>query len=361
MNPPAKHGRIQFQHVHAEYLDGPFPGLAQERARSSPEKLYIAMRLVQREPLLLASLPPRWRCNKCVVAEAVWKSPQSLRYACKKLQESRGLQALARHHKKNGFSKAVQRIMKDPFHLQHLKPRWQNNKAVVALAIIRQGRALEFASDRLKRDRALTLLALSGGLPFLSLPGIFANDRLLALIAVRNNGALIQSLSEQLRADPEIVAIASLTFNAMPFTTPMLQTNKSFLLSVAARCEPGLIGPLVDPFVHDADFVAELLKITAPKLILLLKVSNLSGKTVLTSIKADSSTLRRDAEREGLGLDRLFEATPVSGSFLFEGELFHFSDWVLWVFTFISPLTYSKPCQKLRIDTVHDVQVILHD
>ena len=146
----------------------------------------------------------------------------------------------------------------------------------------------------------MILLAVRHGLPFAELPEPLRGHRGLALIAARAHGAAVALLPQHLRADPDIVAVASQTFHAISFASSTLQSNKAFILHLAETCEAHLVGLLADPFVHDTDFLNDLLMFTIPRRISVFKVSNLAGKTIITSYASNMFITFDNATRECL-------------------------------------------------------------
>ena len=72
-------------------------------------------------------------------------------------------------------------------------------------------------------------------------------------------------------------------------------------------------------------FLQELLQITSRDRIALLRVTNLAGKSVMTSIGLYGVNVNNyDGMVTYLGLDRLFDEIPDRGSFVLEEEVYKF-------------------------------------
>ena len=194
--------------------------------------------------------------------------------------------------------------------LSDLPHRWRDNKSIAVIAIAQRGVAIGSASQRLKENRALALLAAGHddtGLVLGTMADHFRADKQIALAAVRGTGLAMVGIDEPLLHDKDIIAAASATFEIAQHLTPALRNDKDFILRIAKVCNPVVLGPALDAFVHDEAFLQELLQITSRDRIALLRVTNLAGKSVMTSIGLYGVNVNNyDGMVTYLGLDRLF-------------------------------------------------------
>ena len=227
----------------------------------------------------------------------------------------------------------------------------------MAAAILRNGCAIRFASERLRCDHVMVMLAIAHDPSHFILSCVSETlwaDRHL-LVAVRGHGSAIHALHSSLLRDAEIVATACITYDAMSTCAPTFKTNKDFVLEVVDKCSSLLIGPHVQAFAHDTDFLNKVLEITAANDIVLCRVKNLNGKTVMTSFQINfCCELRPDSLILCLGLDRLFEEAPTSGSFIIQDEVYT-DEWREWSRRLIISHT-----RILDITKVVEVDIILH-
>ena len=130
-------------------------------------------------------------------------------------------------------------------------------------------------------------------------------------------------IDEPLLHDKDIIAAASATFDIVEYLTPALRNDKDFILRIARVCNP--------------------------------RVTNLAGKSVMTSFGLYGVNVNYDGMVTYLGLDRLFDEVPDRGSFVLEGEVYKFDRSQHWVFGASFFVTMSLDVKK-----VHDVQVVAH-
>jgi hypothetical protein len=97
-------------------------------------------------------------------------------------------------------------IQQDGRALEYASARLRNDKAVVLAAIIKNGAALIFASDRLKDDEAVVLAAVSHYGPALQdASDRLKNDKDVVLAAVKQDGRSLAYASDRLKDDNDIV------------------------------------------------------------------------------------------------------------------------------------------------------------
>ena len=350
-------GVLDFNNYWLYYLDGPRRDWVPNGERGPAEQFCIAIEVVISEPLNLAFLPHRWRDDKTIVTMAVSRSGDALHFASQRLRRNKDLLALL-DGDPTEFVDAIDEVESDPLLLSDLPHRWRDNKSIAVIAIAQRGVAIGSASQRLKENRALALLAAGHddtGLVLGTMADHFRADKQIALAAVRGSGIAMVGIHEPLLHDKDIIAAASATFDIAQYLTPALRNDKDFILRIAKVCNPVVLGPALDAFVHDETFLQELLQITSRDRIALLRVTNLAGKSVMTSFGLCGVNVNYDGMVTYLGLDRLFDEIPDRGSFVLEGEVYKFDRSLHWMFGAAFSVTMSLDVKK-----VHDVQVVAH-
>ena len=352
---------MDFSQHWMECLDGPFAHWQAEsdkKRRNKTEEFCIAMEVVLADPMALRLLPPYWRDYKPVVATAVSGCEDALHFASQRLFNDASLIALCQGDHHDEFCDVLRAVEEEPLELEFLAPAWQNNRTIVAAAVCRKPFAFCFASTRLRSDRALAALSIAHShnlIGLLALPEHLRKDKELALMVLRIDGMAIALLDSELLPDPEIIATACVKFAAMPYAQHSLQTNEDFVLAIAQKCDPWLIGLHVQCFIHKVDFLVQLINITSERNIAVCRVTSLGGDAVITTFPVNPSICFEEAMPRCLGLDRLFEVVPTTGSFIFNGVARRFTEWLTWSFH-----TVVSPARELDINVVNEMQIVVH-
>ena len=349
---------IDLRHVWVPFLDEPKTKWAKGKERSGAEEFCAALDMVKNDPRNLALLPRKWRDSKSIVTAAVWNCSYTIWFASSRLRKDKSLISLSQG-RMDEFGSALRKVNKNPENLQRLAFKWRDNKTIVAAAISLEGDAWHFASERLRCDRALVLLALARdniGLVYLGLPQELYECRDVALVALRRHGVLLAGTPSFMHDNPRIIATAGRTFEAMRFAPSNIQADKDIVLEMVKDCYTHLIGPHIQSFVHDDDFLEEILKWTEQKNIVLCRVTSIAGHVVVTSFPLNGSVIHPNSIVNCLGLHRLFHDIPTSGSFIFENEVFHFNEWITWILRAVFSTTIN-----LDVHKINEIQIVLHE
>ena len=231
---------MDFSQYWMECLDGPFAyrqAGSDKKRRNKSEEFCIAMEVVLPDRMALRLLPPRWgRDHKPVVATAVLGCEDALRFASQRLFHDASLIALCQGDHHDEFCDVLRAVEEEHLELGFLAPAWQNNRKPFAFC---------FASTRLRNDRALAALSIAHShnlRGLLALPEGLRKDKKLALMVLRVDGMAVALLGSELLPDPDIIATACVKFAAMPYAHHSLQTKEDFVLAIAHKRDPWLIG-----------------------------------------------------------------------------------------------------------------------
>jgi hypothetical protein len=149
---------------------------------------------------------------------------------------------------------AIARVTIDGNDLQNLLLEMRDDREVVMAAVMQNGPALFFASDRLKDDRELVMAAVTenGNALF------FASDRLkddreIVMFAVRQNGYMLRHASDRLKDDREIIMFAvRQNGNLLRLASDRLKNDKQVVL-VAVRDIPNALRYASEELQNDVD------------------------------------------------------------------------------------------------------------
>ena len=110
------------------------------------------------------------------------------------------------------------------------------HKHAVLAAVKRRGWALESASDRMKDDPDVVLAAVKKNGLALEWAASLQNDTEVVLAAVKQRGWALQFASDRLKNDKEVVlAAAEETGYALRFASPLLQDDKEVVLAAVKQ------------------------------------------------------------------------------------------------------------------------------
>ena len=100
-----------------------------------------------------------------------------------------------------------------------------DNKEVVLTAVKKDGKALEYASDKLKDDKEVVLTAVTqGGWALQFASKNLKNDKEVVLTAVKDNAFALTDASERLKDDKEVVLTAVKNYGlSLQYASPGIQ------------------------------------------------------------------------------------------------------------------------------------------
>jgi hypothetical protein len=109
-------------------------------------------------------------------------------------------------------------VAKDPRALQHASEELRNNRGLVMAAIAVDSGVLQYASDDLRNDMEVMVFAVASN-PYDAATGKtlelaspeLRNNREFAMVAVATEPRALQYVSDELRNDPALIALAKLT------------------------------------------------------------------------------------------------------------------------------------------------------
>ena len=204
----------------------------------------IVMTAVSRHSEALCFASDRLRCDRDVVMAAVDQSGWALEYASDELRNDEEV-VLTAIQGWDGVS------CNYSFAIKHASEELKSNKEFMIKAIeLTEGEAFAKASDALKNDKEIVLIAVKNcSPPHQCDPTIvlaYASDQMRAdkdivLAAVRRNGWSLNYASEELKADKDVVLVATINNPwSLTYASPALRADKEFMMYVvkAAGADP---------------------------------------------------------------------------------------------------------------------------
>ena len=196
----------------------------------------IVMAAVSRRGEALRFASDRLRCDRDVVMAAVDQSGWALEYASDELRNDEEVVLTAIQGGDdtcNGYS----------FAMEYASEELKSNKEFMIKAIeLTEGEAFAKASDTLKNDKEIVLIAVKNcSPPHQCDPTIvlaYASDQMKAdkdvvLAAVRRNGWSLNYASEELKADRDVVLVATINNPwSLTYASPTLRADKEFMMYV---------------------------------------------------------------------------------------------------------------------------------
>jgi hypothetical protein len=160
---------------------------------------------------------------KHCIIDRVMRNGTALQYASEDLKSNKDIVLIA--VQSNGLA------------LSFASENLQNDKQVVLPAVQRYGLALEYASDDLKSDKEVVLAAVQGygqALEFASFD--LKNDKDVVLAAVKQKGRSLSYASDALRNEPEVVlAAVREAGQALYYASDYMKCNKEVLLAAVKQ------------------------------------------------------------------------------------------------------------------------------
>ena len=150
-------------------------------------------------------------------------------------------------------------VSRDGMKLQHLKDTWRDDEDVVRVAISQEPLAVVYASERLCKDKKLTIHALKelgncAALGLSLLDDTHKSDKEVVLAAVRRDGLALKAASEALRDDRDVVAAAIAQSGwAYAYASERLRADKS--LAVEAMRGNGCALGMASECLRDDELV----------------------------------------------------------------------------------------------------------
>jgi hypothetical protein len=132
---------------------------------------------------------------------------------------------------------AIARVTIDGNDLQNLLLEMRDDREVVMAAVMENGPALFFASDRLKDDREIVMFAVrQNGYMLRHASDRLKDDREIIMFAVRQNGNLLRLASDRLKNDKQVVLVAVRDIpNALRYASEELQNDVDVAQAAARR------------------------------------------------------------------------------------------------------------------------------
>ena len=203
----------------------------------------IVMTAVSRHGEALCFASDRLRCDRDVVMAAVDQSGWALEYTSDELRNDEEV-VLTAIQGWDGFCNYS-------FAMKHASEELKSNKEFMIKAIeLTEGEAFAEASDALKNDKEIVLIAVKNcSPPHQCAPTIvlaYASDQMRAdkdvvLAAVRRNGWSLNYASKELKADRDVVLVATINNPwSLTYASPALRADKEFMMYVvkAAGADP---------------------------------------------------------------------------------------------------------------------------
>jgi hypothetical protein len=126
-------------------------------------------------------------------------------------------------------------------------------------AVQNQGKALQFASPELRRDKELVMVAVQHGFALKYAAPILCADKEVVMAAVKHLSIELQYALVELRRDKEVVMAAVQQGEALQFASPEMQADKEVVLA-AIRKTPHSILSASAELQRDGDVIRELMQ-----------------------------------------------------------------------------------------------------
>ncbi|GAA0409115.1 hypothetical protein GCM10009133_17070 [Cocleimonas flava] len=223
----------------------------------------------------------------------------------------------------NDFDYVKTQVMKDGLNIQFASDRLKQNKDIVLLAVKQNGRALQYAGDTLKNDTEIALAAIKNTVHSIEFAGKdIKKKKEIALITIKDYPPAIRYFDPSIQNDEDVLKIIldevkrEIT-NLSYIQGTSVEKNKSFMLS-AIKLQPRIFYSLSNEFQKDEDIVlvavkhnGRLLKTLDPKL-------KNHKKIVLTAISNDANAIRYASKALQKDHDVLLLAAKNKTSFIDE-------------------------------------------
>ena len=246
-------------------------------------------------------------------------------------------------------------VKRNPIMFEPLACLWKDHHKIVRAAVENDGRLIKWASERLRSDESLVKLAGLNdptGEFYRHITPEAQRNKKVALLAVKNNGALVKEMEVSLRRDRDIIFSACINYPALPLADETLVTDQNFSFNVVQHCMAVHIGPNLHHYVFDDAFLSKVVQKTAEENIFLCRITLLSGKSVLTSFCVPAMQ-HINWRRHCLGLDRLFPAHPEKIYTVCRNEYAEEADWEAWS----SSLTRTAQL-GLALHEINDIHLV---
>ncbi|GBR75752.1 hypothetical protein NO2_0395 [Candidatus Termititenax persephonae] len=239
---------------------------------------------------LVSSLSPELLDDKEVVLAAVNRNGIVLRYASETLRGDREVVLAAVN--KNGYA------------LEYASETLRGDREIVLAAVNRNGTVLQYASETLRGDKELALLAIEKVSEYDSISNLVRSlspellddrDVMLAAMNINKNGSLLKYASETLRGDKELALLAIekaivCVDDLVSSLSPELRNNREVILAAVSKDGYAL------------KYASETLR--GDKELALLAIEKSATTPLLTLIKSLGQELRNDREIMKLAISK---------------------------------------------------------
>jgi hypothetical protein len=230
------------------------------------DKEFILKAIKQSTGKILQYSGEKMKQDKEVVIEAVKSHSCSLKFASEELKNDIDV-VMALLSTKKDFD------LDDPF--KFVGKKFKGDREIALKAVKRNGKSIQSVSEDLMKDREIILNALKNEyivFKFLiQIDSDYMNDKEIVLAAVQSNRRMLQYASEEMKNDMDV----GLKVGSLEYIGNKLKNNKEFLFKAA---EMKYFDELEHEFMSERDFV--------------LKIVQLNGKL----LKSASKALRDDKE-----------------------------------------------------------------
>lgn len=190
---------------------------------------------------------PKLNDNKAFVISLIKEDPRNFKFASEKL--------------KNDLSVALVALELDGLLLEHVGPELKQNKKLTAIAVKNNGLALEFADPKYQDDPEIVAVAMYQNIYSKSFVGpnmklhFYSQKKKQTIIALRNDGTLLRFADAELRNDFDVVWEAVHQNGlALEFASYRLKADK-FIVSEAVKQYSGAIVFASSYLQNDLDII----------------------------------------------------------------------------------------------------------
>ena len=246
-------------------------------------------------------------------------------------------------------------VKRNPIMIETLAHLWKDHRKILKTAVKSDGRLIKWASERLRGDKNLVKLAGLNdptGEFYHHVSPEAQRCKAVALLAVKNNGALVKDMDASLRRDADIIFSACINHPALPLADETLAKDENFSINVVEHCVAVHIGPNLQYHVFNDAFLNKVIQKTAKENIFLCRITLLSGKSILTSFYAPGMQ-HINWKCHCLGLDRLFPKEPDKIYTVCRNQYAEDADWEAWT----SSMTRT-PQLGLTLSEINEISLV---
>lgn len=242
-----------------------------EKLKNDKEVVLFA---VQTNGIALKYASDELKDNEEIVNSACFNNCQAFKYASVNFRNNRdfilkrlfyyrmGVLEFASDKIKNDKALILVGVNNNGYVLKFAGDEMKDDKEVVLAAVNNKGDSIKYASERLKNDKDVALMAVSEkGLALEYVSDEMKKDRDVVLTAVRQKRGALVYADDLLRKDKNfILELVKISFNSLSFADESLKSDPEFILEVAkidARSFPCASASLK----NDANFMLEMSKI----------------------------------------------------------------------------------------------------